>query len=279
MNETAYGTDDGFRRAMGRANRMRLRSLGTAAGAVAVAVALTGSLVPTHHAGGTSRLDMVTTPVTPRPTATAAVTPTPTPTPSPTVTPTAVAIGGSVTTVETGTYAVSRPAHSPTATAPDLAEPANPSRRPSPRRPQSTAMKQGTTGLGFECAAAATWCFRNDGFFRESPAHVWTLGSMLCGAEGAYDRVLRFPTSAEVEMSLADKHGRVVWSYLADHPAVTREHTLTFPGAALCLTWETRWYERGNDGTAVKPGDYTLVARLLASDPSVPDARTAFRLR
>jgi hypothetical protein len=264
VNATTYGTDDGFRRAMADANRMRLRSLGVATCATALVVALTGTLVPAQQSSGEHRLDVVTTPVTPRPSSTAS------PEADPSVPP--------------GTATQALPASGTVSRAPHAArrEPAREATasRPVRRGPQSTGMSRTTTGLvpNVGCAIQTSgWCFQASGVMAEQPAHTRRLAVDLCGAGG--ENRLQFDTSAEVELTVVDSRGRVLWSWLADHPPARQPHTVTYATGTSCLRWTAKWYERTNAGVPLRPGRYKLVARLLSRAPGgVPASSVEFRL-
>lgn len=268
MSETLYGTDDGFRRAMADANRMRLRSLGTATCATALVVALTGSLVPAQQSSGKGRLDMVTTPVTPRPSMRA-------PAADPYVPP---ATTGSGARAVAGTA----PARPVVTAAPERSRerraPGLPRRHPGPH---STGMSRSVSGFipNVGCNLEQTgWCFTAEGKLAESPGHVRWLAVDLCGTPSGAAR-LRFDTSAEVEMAVLDSRGRVLWSWVAEHPPVAQPHEVTYSAGTPCMRWTTKWFERTSDGVAVGPGRYRFVARYLGTAPAgLPASTVEFRL-
>lgn len=266
---TRYGTDEGFRAAMAQANRVRLRTIGTAACAAALALMVSGSAV-TPRATGESRLDVVTTPdpVPPAPGA------------APTSGPLPTAVTGSPAAGARPPAAVAPVARQPAAENEDVAgSPANLA-----RRPQSTVMTRSRGGSAPQevlctVSSGAGWCFAARPGFREGPAHVWALQAGLCGS-GVDAVSAHFATTAEVELAILDEQGRVLWSYLADHPAVHGPHDVTVNSSGSgCVEWTAKWFQRTNAGAAVPAGQYRLVARLLATDPSLPQDVVTFRIK
>lgn len=242
-----YGTEEGFRHALVRANRMRLRSFGATASCLLAVVAVTAGLSGSQNAAPPARIDIVT--------------PLPSPTQDlmlalPASSPAPVAPGSGPSSAGRSTRASSPDG--------DAGSPAG----HAPRRPQSTGLTTSFNQALPTCGVPGTqsWCFE-----RVNPVHQangYGLDVTLCANHLPSALKLSFPTSAEIDLALRDARGRTVWSYLGDHPSVATPHSIDLPITARCVRWKTIWNGRSHDGVKVPFGEYVLRVRLLASSPA-----------
>jgi hypothetical protein len=276
VTDLAYGTDAGFRLAMARANRVRVRTLGAATSCAALVMAVSGGLAASHQAGGVSRLQPADTP--PRPPRAATASPSPAATsPAPFGTGTGTGTGaGAGTGAGPAGVRVSGPA---TVALPGVAPTARPTAVPRPVPPQSGEFSRTpASGLSWECMpTSGSWCLRAL-TPKESPRHDWKLQTTLCSSSVIGDS-LSYDSAAEMEVRVKDTKGRVLWSWVREHRPPAQPHTLSTQQTTKCFTWAVHWFTRANDGTAIPNGTYRVEFRSLASSVAVPPASLTLTLR
>jgi hypothetical protein len=270
VTDLAYGTDAGFRLAMARANRARVRTLGAATSCAALVMAVSGGLAASHQAGGVSRLQPADTPPRPGQTATA----------SPSPAATSPAAFGNSTGAGTSTGPAGVRATGPATVAlPAAVPPLPPAAPPRPVRPQSGEFtRTPASGMSWECIpTSGSWCLRALAP-KESPRHDWKLQTTLCSSSVVTDS-LSYDSAAEIEVRVKDAAGHVLWSWLREHRPPAQPHTLSTQQTAKCFTWAVHWFTRANDGTAVPNGTYHVEFRSLASSAVVAPATWTLTLR